>query len=182
MGKIWEEAILLPFGILYLHKRQSGQGLLYITLKISHKQYIKAPYFGQIYSRYIHASTELDQWKLTKELQMALYIKQYNIRETIWKYILSLTDFSFFFKPKNQPPFYFSFSSCKFSLCNEIVLVLVPKKMRTWSMHLPSWDSEVEVQAKYWGSHCFKHQNYMVMLGMRLGSRVTEWILTDFSL
>lgn len=24
---------------------------------------------------------------------MALYIKQYNIRETIWKYVLSLTDF-----------------------------------------------------------------------------------------
>lgn len=88
-----EEAFPLPFGIPYLYKGQSSQALLYITLKISHKQYIKAPYFGQIYSRYIHASTELDQWKLTKELQMALYIKQYNIRETIWKYVLSLTEF-----------------------------------------------------------------------------------------
>lgn len=85
----------LPFGILYLHKRQSSQALLFITLKISHKEYIKAPYFGQIYSRYIHASTELDQWKLTKELQMALYIKQYNIRETIWKYVLPLPKFYF---------------------------------------------------------------------------------------
>lgn len=85
----------LPFGILYLYKGQSSQALLFITLKISHKEYIKAPYFGQIYSRYIHASTELDQWKLTKELQMALYIKQYNIRETIWKYVLSLTKFYF---------------------------------------------------------------------------------------
>lgn len=127
MGKIWEEAIPLPFGILYLHKGQSSQGLLYITLKISHEQYIKAPYFGQIYSRYIHASTELDQWKLTKELQMALYIKQYNIRETIWKYVLSLTDF---FKKQNQKnsPFCFSFSSSKFSLCNETVLALSLKK------------------------------------------------------
>lgn len=174
-----QKAIPLPFGILYLHKGQSSQALLHITLKISHKQYIKAPYFGQIYSRYIHASTELDQWKLTKELQMALYIKQYNTRETIWKYVLSLTIFFFF---KKNPSFLLSFSSCNFSLCNENVLALVSKKVRIWAIHLPSQESEVEVQAKYWGSQCFKHRNYVMILGMCLGGTATDWILTDSAL
>lgn len=47
------------------------------------------------------------------------------------------------------------------------MLVLVPKKKpkRTWAIHLPNQESEVEVQAKHWGSQFFKHLNYVTILG-----------------